>query len=351
MTPQYVLVTGLSGAIGSEFSSFLATRFARPVKLIGVFRTPQSYETWSYRQSPDVVARIRPLFADLTSRDEMADLATQLDKNLVTLGVHLAAEVNWGKPTPQVQSVNVEGTSNFAELLTVISPSSSLVYVSTAYTDVEGWAYNNAYEQSKAEAEALIRAKYSNLTPSVFKCSIVVGNSETGAISRFSGIYGLIAHMYRRSPPFVVHKPGTKLDLVSVDWVSRELVAHIDRHLVGSRKTTIASAGENSITMDRLLPVVVNVINRHLVADSRPRIAPVLIEPRKWNLIRECAEKWPVGSFLLEMRIANLLMDRFGCYLLETSALSPQNVVSPAPDVATIMEKSVDYWITQNGRV
>lgn len=351
MTLRYVLVTGLSGAIGSEFSSILAARFPDPVQLVGIFRTSQSYEIWRSRQSQDVVRRIYPHIADLTVREEIASLISRLDKGRDTLGIHLAAEVNWGKPAAQVQTVNIEGTINFAELLTAVSDSSSLVYISTAYTDVEGWAYNNSYEQSKADAEAIIRAKFPHLMPSVFKCSIVVGHSTTGVISRFSGIYGLIAYMYRRSPPFVVHKPGAKIDLVPVDWVSHELVAHIDRHLDGRRETTIASAGEASKTLGDLLPVVVQTINKHLIAVRRPTIAPVLIEPRRWNLLRECATKWPTGQSMPEMRIASLLMDRFGCYLLETSALRPRNVELPVHDASLIIEKSVDYWVAQNNRI
>ena len=49
--------------------------------------------------------------------------------------------------------------------------------------------YRNTYEQTKAEAEALVRSRLGSLPGVILRPSIIVGDSRTGVTSSFKMMY------------------------------------------------------------------------------------------------------------------------------------------------------------------
>src|SRR5262249_46747657 len=121
-------------------------------------------------------------------------------------------------------------------------------------------AFHNAYEESKHEAERLLRAE-GGLRLTVYRPSVIVGDSVTGYTSSYAGAYRFfeladrLAGMSAHDPAdgirsILVRLPFTgeeHCDLVPVDWVARAVVALLDTphepgqtfHLVGQGPTTL----------------------------------------------------------------------------------------------------------------
>lgn len=84
--------------------------------------------------------------------------------------------------------------------------------------------FRNGYEQSKAEAEAMVRGMQNIIPVTIYRPSIVVGDSVTGETSAFNVIYIparlLVQGLFRFFPAL----PHTPFDVVPVDYVADAIV-------------------------------------------------------------------------------------------------------------------------------
>ncbi len=78
----------------------------------------------------------------------------------------------------------------------------------------------STYEQSKSEAEQLVRSKRGNLPVSVFRLSMVVGDSRTGHTSTFNVMYWPLKMLSRGMFWIVPADPNGVVDVVPVDYVA-----------------------------------------------------------------------------------------------------------------------------------
>ncbi len=123
---------------------------------------------------------------------------------------HCAANTEFAYPLDFMRLVNVEGTKNvldFSKAIKKLGRSIKTNYISTAYivgyqadamrfyeNDLNiGQKFNNTYEQSKYEAEILV-SKYrdQNIPINIYRTSIIVGDSKTGAATNLKTIYQLL---------------------------------------------------------------------------------------------------------------------------------------------------------------
>src|SRR5208283_2673464 len=124
----------------------------------------------------------------------------------------------------------------------------------------QGQSYHNAYEESKLEAEQRVR-RFPGIQATIYRPSVIVGDSRTGYTSAYQGIYRFIELAARLARlacrplasemgsertflplrlPFTGDEPR---NLVPVDWVSRAIVELVQRpqahgrtyHLVSPR--------------------------------------------------------------------------------------------------------------------
>ena len=117
--------------------------------------------------------------------------------------LHVAASVDFfgDERTGEPFRSNVEGTENLLNVCEQVGIE-SFHHVSTAYVGgrLRGAAYEVpvrvaeaeyrcAYEQSKAQAESLVRAADFKQPPTFFRPSIIVGDSQTGFAPAFQSIY------------------------------------------------------------------------------------------------------------------------------------------------------------------
>ena len=166
----------------------------------------------------------------------------------VTAVFHCAASTKFSSPLTEARGINVAGTRQALDLAKTAERLKSLNnsslspdrtdtpvryhHVSTAYVAGKREAvvrpdelnfspgFRNSYEQSKAEAEVLVRAESDTLSTTIYRPSVVVGDSRTGRTSAFNVIYMpsrlLISGVCKALPAL----PNTPFDVVPVNYIA-----------------------------------------------------------------------------------------------------------------------------------
>jgi len=179
--------------------------------------------------------RIDLVLGDVTwRRFGMDDRAYgRLSYNVVRI-IHAAATVSFNLPLDMARNINVQGTKNmldFAEDACRAKTLERLDYVGTAYVAGrrrgsiledeldQGQQFNNTYEQTKCEAEKLVRERWQHLPAAVYRPSIIVGESTTGRTSSFNVMYFPLKLYARGIWRWVPGSPDTPVDIVPVDYI------------------------------------------------------------------------------------------------------------------------------------
>ena len=146
--------------------------------------------------------------------------------------IHSAATVRFDHTLDEARRINVEGTRRVLDFAAAAPRLRSLAYVGTAYVAGErndlvleeelsiGQGYRNTYEQTKAEAEALVRSRLGSLPGVILRPSIIVGDSQTGVTSSFKMMYWPLKIYARGLWRTVPGYPDAVLDIVPVDFVA-----------------------------------------------------------------------------------------------------------------------------------
>lgn len=253
-----VLLTGATGFVGGEV---LARLLASGEDVVALARRPDAAAALEAAGARAVLGDLRDAGLALPPCDTI---------------VHCAASVSFGLPLAAARQINVGGTR--AVVAHARRTGARLVHVSTAFVagrhrgvfreeDVDlGQAFRNTYEQSKLEAERLVRG--SGVEHAVLRPSIVVGDSRTGRTTSFNVLYWPLRAFARGLLPAVPARADGRVDVVPVDYVAGA-IAHVarDRSAGG---TLHLVAGSQAPTVDELVTLACEAFGR-----ERPR----LVEP------------------------------------------------------------------------
>ena len=182
---------------------------------------------------------------------------------------HLAAVYDLAVPKDLAFKVNLEGTKHVNDLVCSIKNLRRYNYVSTCYvagkregvileSDLEHKAgFRNFYEETKYLAEMEVERLKPTMPVTIYRPSVVVGDSQTGETAKYDGIYYLI-HYLRKMPSVLrlinVGNNKVKLNLVPVDFVVDGITAlSADPLAVGK---TIALADPAPLTTSELFDVI-----------------------------------------------------------------------------------------------
>lgn len=147
---------------------------------------------------------------------------------------HLAAVYDLAVERDVAVRVNLEGTKNVNEFVKSVRHLKRYNYISTCYVagkrtgqigegELEhDKGFRNFYEETKYLAEMEVEQLKKDLPVTIFRPSVVVGDSETGETTKYDGIYYLI--LYLRKAPYLlravnVGNAAVKLNLVPVNFV------------------------------------------------------------------------------------------------------------------------------------
>jgi len=168
---------------------------------------------------------------------------------------HLAAAYDLAVSKEAAYAVNLEGTKNVNAFARSVKNLNRYNYVSTCYvagkrtgrileTELEhNECFRNFYEETKYLAETEVERLKAELPITIFRPSVVVGDSKTGETAKYDGIYYLIQYL-RKAPKVLrlvnVGNQRVRLNLVPVDFVTEAIsVLSSDEKAVGK---TIALA-------------------------------------------------------------------------------------------------------------
>ncbi len=254
-TPKTMLLTGATGFVGRYLLRDLLLRGRQVIVLTrgrgpvsGQDRIEAILQDWELRLGRRL---LRPRFIDgnvcLAGLGIVKNQITSAMLNSVDAVVHCAASLRFEEDEAREEPLrtNLTGTRNvvaFAQENGI----PHFHYISTAYvcgqrherireTDLDlGQAFHNIYEQSKFQAEQFVHAATGFESKTIYRPSIVVGDSVTGFSSTFHTIYSILRFL-RALPEsnagnldWIFQKlqlSGNEgKNLVPVDWVSRATV-------------------------------------------------------------------------------------------------------------------------------
>ncbi len=260
------------------------------------------------RRDPDarVAALVQPKFADLARQriDELvaddASLADRIelvegDLTAPDLGIvdraalaartteiyHLAAVYDLGVARDVGMRINVDGTRNLLRFAEECGDLARHHYVSTCYVsgrhcgpftedDLDvGQRFNNFYEETKYLAEVdVAKARDAGMPTTIYRPSIVVGDSRTGATQKYDGPYFLLQWLLRQSKalsfmPVVGDPSMVRLNVVPSDYVVDGIAALSG--MAESVGRTYQLADPAPLTVDEMLDVIARSIGHRVV--------------------------------------------------------------------------------------
>ncbi len=280
---ENVLLTGATGFLGSEILKRILERHPLARLSLLVRSTPRETarervdKVLARALGKDAAARygerIEVIEGDISLRgigidsERGARLAERVDHV-----IHCAASVRFDLPLDIARRDNTEGTRNvlaFAERLPKLD---RFDYIGTAFVagnrrgviredDLDvGQRFTNSYEQTKMEAEKLVRSFGERHPTAIYRPSVVVGDSKTGATTSFQGFYQALL-FYRRlyARKLVVllpADPDTPLDIVPVDYVVDALFALMATRESIGRTFHLTSGPGKTCTVDEYLAML-----------------------------------------------------------------------------------------------
>lgn len=250
--PPKIFFTGFPGFLGSEL---LPRVLARAGKAEAVCLVQPKFADLARARADELAAaqpalrgRIRLVEGDVTRPGLGLESPDELRRDTVEL-FHLAAIYDLAVRREPALRVNVDGTGNVLAFAAECPALERFQYVSTCYVSgaypgpfaesdlVKGQRFNNHYEETKFLAEVKVQEWMDKGLPAtIYRPSIVVGDSRTGETGKYDGPYYAIRWILKQPGvallPMFGEPKRTRVNVVPSDFV----LAAID-HLAGREES------------------------------------------------------------------------------------------------------------------
>jgi thioester reductase-like protein len=286
-----VLMTGFPGFLGSRLLPHILTRTqSDAVCLIQSHYSAAAVQRIGELEAgdPALQGRIRLVNGDITRpglglEDPAAVLAD------VTELWHLAAVYDLAVGRDVAQAVNTEGTRYVLDAAVRCPALERFHYFSTCYVsgryagafaeddlEVVG-PFNNFYEETKHYAAVEVRRRMADGLPAtIYRPSIVVGDSRTGATQKYDGPYFVLQWLLRQPKRLAVMPMIGDPAMTCVNLVPSDFVVEAAAYLAGlpsSAGRTYALADPKPLTVEALVELLAQATGRRV---ARVRLTPGL---------------------------------------------------------------------------
>ena len=205
---------------------------------------------------------------------------------------HVASIWYLGVDRKQTREVNVIGARNVLDAASEMPNLRRLNHFSTAFVAgdrdgvimeeelEQGQRFRNAYEETKYEAERLMRRAMSTLPISIYRPSIIVGDSRTGEIDKLAGPYYLMSAIVMMPPniPMVLPGRGDKpLNMVPIDYVTEAIWCIGEREDTAGR--TFHLSDPNPLSARKVFELVAERVGKRAPISGTPmRLARLVMK-------------------------------------------------------------------------
>lgn len=362
-------ITGATGVLGSAIIKELVSDSANHLTLLVRAIDDQALrkraaELISFLEI-DEEARDRIGFIRGDVEHEKLGLSTE---NFIKLGnqvthiIHSAASVRMNHPLELARRAAVTATENMLQLAR-LSCRNGLLQKMEAVSTVgvggkyqgalpEKWldvprSFHNTYEQSKAEAEALLKSEVDQGMPiTVHRPSMIVGDSRTGCIRHFQIFYYLLEFITgRRTWGILPDISDRHVDAIPVDYVARAIswssknsrTAGRVLHLCAGPGNTTLLEQASELAYFKFKKIGLSVPRKRILSTSQFRFLANSITPFLPKKIRRSVSTLPI--FLNYTK--NQIFDNS-----ETGVLL-SNAGLSMPCVDEFLSPVIDYYLSQ----
>lgn len=265
--PRTVLVTGATGLVGG---GVLRQMLADDLGL-EAFALIRDDSGWK-RQAGELgvlAERVVPVRGDVTLPHlGLEPLLRRRVELQTTAIVHAAADTSFSRTLERSLAVNAIGTDHVVGLAQDCQRLDRLSFVSTAFVagratgliserdngSTAGWV--NAYEESKYEAESIVRA--SNLPWTILRSSTIVCRNSQGEVSQINAVHRALRIYHRGLAAMMPGDRSNPLDVVTASFVI-DAIARLTFDSRASEKTVHLCAGRNALTLGELVDTAYDV--------------------------------------------------------------------------------------------
>jgi long-chain acyl-CoA synthetase len=308
-----LFITGASGHLGSRTLDRLLLHDPS-LEALAVVRDPAGWPAVAARLGLRRSARVTPVRGEIrTAGLGISAEARERVKRGTTTVIHLAADTTFSRTLQEARAVNTEGTRHALELAAECQSLERFVYVSTAYVAgrmtgivperdngaAAGWV--NAYEQSKYEAEFLVRE--SGLPWLILRPSTVVCEDPEGSVGQFNVVHRALRLYHHGLAAMMPGRRESPVDAVTSEYVS-DAIARLafQRDIAGS--TVQLCAGARALPLGELLDITYDVWSRAPDWRRRSIERPALADAETYHLFERTVEE--TGDPMLQRVIHSL---------------------------------------------
>lgn len=301
------------------------------------------------------VGRIVPVRGDVTRPGLGLDRSVRSGlAHRVRLVVHSAADTTFSRPLAEARVVNTRGTGHVLEVAEGWPGVVRFVHVSTAFVagrhrdripegPLDGAAgFVNGYEQSKHEAEALVRE--ARIPWVIVRPSSIVCDGAYGGVSQVNAVHRALRLYHNGLASMMPGDEANRVDVVSADWVAECLV----------RLTTdegVESGTYHACSGDRALPLGEMLDTAYAVWAECPRwrrrgiARPALTDLETYHLFEDAVEETGDEKLAAITRSLSHFVPQLALPKIFDTRRMDVVVGRPPPDPARFWDAMIRYLI------
>lgn len=298
-----VLVTGATGLLGSMAVRRWALDAGAPRRIAVLVRDPARWYATS-RRLGIAEKHVIPIAGDVTREGLGLTRATrEWLASHASAVVHLAADTTFSRPLDEARRVNRDGTAHLLEIAADCPFVERFAFVSTAFVAGRrtgfipespegaslphiGWV--NAYEQSKAEAEALVRAARRDWV--ILRSSTVACDDVSGVVTQRNAVHQALRLFHDGLAAMIPGVAESVLDVVPADYVAGAIV-RLALHGDMNEKVVQLCAGAGAMPLDEVLDECHARWSRDASWRRRGVALPSLADLPTWELFARTVEE------------------------------------------------------------
>lgn len=286
---KHFFITGGTGLVGRNLLPRILRKF--PVSTITLLVRAES--------DADATRRAHAIADEIAAEDGIGDARQRIDALRGDIGldhlgltlkqrerivreathiIHGAATIRFDHPIEEARALNCGGTKKALALAQMCTDKGRLerfMYLGSSSVSGQrgghvyehelemGQKFFNTYEQSKNESERIVRDHFARIPCTVFRPSIIIGDSRTGKTTTFNVIYIPLRLVQKGLLTSVPGTPDTLMDLVPIDWVDDAMVHILSRPESLSGVFHITAGPKRAARLDEVVVAAVNYFDKH----------------------------------------------------------------------------------------